>query len=366
MYERDARRARAASEFRPTNISLTVTSSLAVVVTLGLALTLALALGAAAGDAAGAGANSKRTMNAELNIVSFGSINGELDDCGCKSQPKGGLPWRSAVMDGLRLYERPMLQLDMGNFASTEEEGAGEIKTRFLWEAMGRLGVDAITLGTRELALWPTMAELIAAGDIPVVCSNLWEMKDGARHPVGERSRIVDVNGIKVGLIGLIDGESVAKAHAAGNAADAPEFQFDDPLEAALALVPQLRAECDLVVLMSAMPANETDALIAQVPGVDIALYGNQPNWKQESAKHGGTIVQQTGTRGQYLGRLLLIVDPDGEIVDYGAVNRLVDNEFGIDEAMRAEIDEVTQRAKDRQAEARAKRPSAGESKIGG
>lgn len=334
--------------------------------TLLATLTVTLGIGLADSARAQAQAKSPRTMNAELNIVSFGSINGELDDCGCKSQPKGGLPWRSALIDGLRLHERPTLQLDMGNFASTEEEGAGEIKTRFMWEAMGRLGVDAITLGTRELALWPTMSELMATGEIPVVCSNLWEMKDGARHAVGERSKIIEVNGIKVGLIGLIDGESVAKAHASGQAASAPEFQFDDPLQTALSLVPQLSAECDLVVLMSAMPARETDDLIAQVPGVDIALYGNQPNWNQEGAKRGETIVQQTGTRGQYLGRLLLIIDPDGEIVDYGAVNRLVDNEFGIDEELRAEIDEVMQQAKDRQAEARAKRQPTSSSKIGG
>ena len=73
------------------------------------------------------------------------------------------------------------------------------------------------------------------------------------------------------------------------------------------------------------MSPQETDDLLRKVSGIDVALYGRNPGWKERAEKIAATITQQTGLRGQYVGQLVLIVDPDGRIVDWGSRNVALD-----------------------------------------
>jgi 5'-nucleotidase len=96
---------------------------------------------------------------------------------------------------------------------------------------------------------------------------------------------------------------------------------FADPFQVAQELVPELRKQAEVVVLLSQMTTPDTNRLIQEVPGIDAALYGNLAPWVERCSEVGTTVVNQTGTRGQYLGHLVLIVDPDGKVIDWGSKN---------------------------------------------
>lgn len=207
----------------------------------------------------------------------------------------------------------------MGNFASTTE-GVEELTTRFLWESMAEMNVDATTPGPRELQYFTLYRELMARKDVDVVSSNLTVVENGQEVPVGVPYKIVQRNGLDIGLIGLIGGSQFSTT----TLPDGTEVRWSDPIEAAKKLVPQIRDQVDLIVLMSEMSQGETDKLIQEVEGIDVALYGNNAPWREEAEKVGNTITNATGTRGQYLGNLMLIIGPDGELVDYGTFNEQV------------------------------------------
>lgn len=189
--------------------------------------------------------------------------------------------------------------------------------TQFIWDRMVELGVDATTPGPRELQYWDLYKTFVASGDIAVISSNLTLVENGRSSPVGQPYVIVERNGIKTALFGLIGGSQFTGTRLP----EGVEIQFGDPFEAARTLVPELRTQADLVVLMSQMSTADTDRLLQEVPGIDAALYGNLAPWNEECTKVGETITQRTGTRGQYLGHLILILDPDGKVIDYGSKN---------------------------------------------
>jgi 2',3'-cyclic-nucleotide 2'-phosphodiesterase/3'-nucleotidase len=185
---------------------------------------------------------------------------------------------------------------------------------------MVELEVDATTPGPRELQYWTLYRELMGRKDLEVVSSNLTMVENGQEVPVGVPYKIVQRNGLDIGLIGLIGGTQFSGT----KLPEGVEVRWSDPFEAAKRVVPEIRDQVDLVVLMSQMSHGDTDKLIQEVEGIDVALYGNNAPWREDAEMVGDTVTNATGTRGQYLGHLMLIIGPDGELVDYGAFNEQV------------------------------------------
>src|SRR6185312_4966683 len=79
--------------------------------TLGLAIALVVGISAllAPGDPRAAGSG-------ETVILATTSNRGEVEQCGCKSNPKGGLARRAALVDSLRGLDPKLLLLDAGGF----------------------------------------------------------------------------------------------------------------------------------------------------------------------------------------------------------------------------------------------------------
>lgn len=209
--------------------------------------------------------------------------------------------------------------------------------TRFIWDAMAELKVDATTPGPRELQYWDLFKELMGRGGVPVVSSNLVYVENGEEKPVGEPYRIVQRNGLKIGLIGLIGGGQFSTTRLPEGA----DVRWTDPVEAAKRIVPEVRPQVDLLVLMSEMSNSDTDRLVRDVDGIDVALYGNNAPWREDCAKVGDTVTNSTGTRGQYLGHLELIIGPDDELVDYGSYNRAVIEDLPENEALAEKVAQV-------------------------
>lgn len=264
-------------------------------------------------------------------------------------------------MDSLVTKGVPFLHVDLGNFASTEDAVA-DYKTRFIWQVMADAACAATTPGSRELTLWSTYKDLMASNTIPVVSSNLKLVEAGAEKPVGVPYLVVPVNGLKVALFALMGGDE----YAAARPPEGVEFKFEDPFQVAAEMVPVLRKQADVVVLMSEMQTGDTDRLIQTVPGIDVALYGNRAPWVEDAVKNGTTIVQQTGIRGQYKGELVLIVDPEGKILDFGSRNAAMDKAFPESDEVAKAVAATDEKVKQIQAESREKRQGEFENKISG
>ncbi len=262
----------------------------------------------------------------------------------------------------MKVKQAPFLHLELGDFAKIDEV-TGDYETRFIWREFETMGVNAMTPGPRELQSWKTFRDLVNAGTIPVISSNI-RVRDagGGEAALGLPYKVFTISGVRVAVFGLIGGgefSSVPKV-------EGVEFAFQDPFQEAATLVPALRKKADVVVLMSQMSPQDTDRLLGSVPGIDVALYGQRASYEQNAKKVGETICNQTGIRGQYVGDLVLIVDPTGKVVDFGSRNVALDTTVPEDEAVARAVAEVNEKTKQMRSETRNQRQSEFENKLSG
>jgi 2',3'-cyclic-nucleotide 2'-phosphodiesterase (5'-nucleotidase family) len=283
-----------------------------------------------------------------LHLVSFGAVHGEITDCGCKGDLKGGLDLRAGIIDSLHEAGADVVHLDAGAFFSTQEFGADEM-TRFLWEAMKRTEVDAVTPGTRELSNWPLFEELMADDVISVVSTNLTRVEDGVETPIGQRYVVLERGGIKIGVLGLISGRQYTSVEFP----DGVEVRFSDPLAEARKAVHALDGQVDLLVLLSQMSVADTKAIVAQVPEIDVAILGDLPAYNEVPEVVGSTIVQSTGTRGHYLGHLVLTLDPERDLVGHESKNAKMWDPLPRNSEMAEQVKAMLEKIRTMQAEAR-------------
>ncbi len=249
--------------------------------------------------------------------------------------------------------------MDLGDFTNTELT-VGDLKTRFIWKLMEQMGYNASTPGVRELTNWTLYRELVSASPIKSIATNLTVVENGKESPAGLPSHVMEIGGVRVGFFSLIGAAEVSSAKPPAGI----EFRPQDPLTVARASVLDLRKQAEIVVLMSEMSPQETDELLKQVPGIDVALDGRQPAWIDRAQKSTNTIVQQTGLRGQFVGELVLIVDPAGKVAEWGSRNASLDSVYPEKAEITAQIKQIEDQAKEMLKVDQQKKASEIESKI--
>jgi hypothetical protein len=205
-----------------------------------------------------------------------------------------------------------VLIVEAGNFSDVQRPGA-DLKSDFAVRIMNRIGYDAMTLGERELRFG--VERYLGAGveAPPVVLTNLYRRTDGGAAPVGRRSLVRDIGGVRVGVFGILDSGVLLKSETS------TQFTLGDVFGETEAVVSELESEgAEIIVMLSQVELAVTDSLLRRVPGIDVVAMGHPT--AQTRLTHmtvGNTIVVQAGTRGQNLGYLDLTIDPSGEIVEY-------------------------------------------------
>ena len=183
---------------------------------------------------------------------------------------------------------------------------------RPIFEIMSAMGYDAAAVGNHEYDHgWRLLDEFREIADFPLLCAN-------ARSPDGElladsADHVFDVDGVRVGVLGLITGHVprlTVRAAAAG-------CTFDDPIAVARRLVPALRERCDVVVLLTHLGVEEDAALAGAVPGIDLIVGGHSHTELSEPLVVGATRIVQAKSYGERVGVVDLVFDPtEGRVVE--------------------------------------------------
>jgi 2',3'-cyclic-nucleotide 2'-phosphodiesterase (5'-nucleotidase family) len=124
------------------------------------------------------------------------------------------------------------------------------------------------------------------------------------------------VGGMKVGILGLTTGDIVEIVDRSRNGGVA----VTDPITAAAALMPEIRAKADFVIALTHLGVADDRALAARVPGIDMIVGGHshtylwQPIYVANHNANGyhGTAIMQAGRWGDRVGRLAIAVGPAG------------------------------------------------------
>ncbi len=257
-----------------------------------------------------------------LTVYYTGNVHGEVEDCGCKKNPMGGLARKAQLIATSSQTEvaldRPdgFAVVDAGDlfFKSPQVGQLGERERKVtllvadaVVEALNTMPTDAFSPGRLDLAMGAKETErLRKASRFPWVSANL--RRQGQAGLWLPPFVVKEVAGRKLAFVGLIDEQDPAALREVG-------FEADEPRQALLAQAAPLRAAgVEGIVLLSNLGVNRTEQLVdgldrASLPVVLAVASGTrrttfQPIWTPRLE----VPLVESGAQGKHLGRVDLHV----------------------------------------------------------
>jgi len=234
----------------------------------------------------------------QLALVITGEQHGYMEPCGCAGleNMKGGLKRRGTFLEGLREQGWPVVAVDLGDMIRRFGKQA-EIKFASSIDALRTMQYDAIGLGPHDLQM-PVDVLLSNAGnpENPLTAANVGLL--GFDTGLPSRYRVVEAGGIKIGIVAVL-GDKFRQG--VNNA----EIVFKPAAEALAEVLPELKEQAQLLVLLSHGTVEESAALAKQFPQFDVvATAGGASLPPAEPGKVEGSSswLVEVGQKGMYAG----------------------------------------------------------------
>lgn len=246
----------------------------------------------------------------------------------------GGIAEMTTLIETLRRTEPNVFLFDAGDIFTGALAKLTEGKLAF--ELMITMRYDAMTIGNHEFEYGHKIIEWEKnRAPFPVLGANLFYK--GTDHPFSQAHAIIERNGVRIGVIGIM-GRDAATAIIPSHIA---ALDVRDPAEAVRKSVAELRDQVDLIVVLTHQGRTapmQTDAeidprlqrdidadiaLAGAVEGIDVMLAGHADAGTPEPVVHPetGTLIMQTYGQATHVGYLQLRLDGEtGDILEYDGV----------------------------------------------
>ena len=144
----------------------------------------------------------------DFTLVMSGSMHGQLDPCGWKKNPMGGLSRRYVKVQELKSEEKNPIILDAGDlFFSTTNLNKNNIESEeyradAVLKGIGKIGCDAINVGKYELLNGLSFLKSMSGKtDIPFLSANLRDVN--TRELLFEPYIVLERGNLSFGVIGV-------------------------------------------------------------------------------------------------------------------------------------------------------------------
>jgi len=203
--------------------------------------------------------------------------------------------------------------VDPSRPASQKKEAA--LKAQVIVDAFNLTGCDAVGIGENELRLGTRDFDKLKKNTtFPFISANVVR-KNGRQ--VSVPSIVKNTGGLRWGIFSLLGANPSTQAQTR-------DWKVVDPVSKGKQVVEELQGKADIIILLAAMPLQELRALLTKVPGITIAVAGNNPSGLRTPLQVGGTIVVSSYAYGRYMGMLKLsLADPQAPFVDEARILQL-------------------------------------------
>jgi 5'-nucleotidase/UDP-sugar diphosphatase len=232
----------------------------------------------------------------------------------------GGLPARATVVARIREQHRNVLVLDAGDLNTGRLE-SNLFKARPDLEGYNYIGYDAMAIGNHEFDNpIGVLREQMELATFPFISANV-RTKWG--EYLAEPYIIKELDGLKVAIFGLTTKET----EVIGNPENTRDLVFEDEIEIANNLVPELRRKADLVIALVHLGIYDSSSkgskrLAYEVSGIDLIVDGHShtkldaPIVVTHPLTGHNTPIVQAWKWGLILGKVDLFVQ-NKRVIDY-------------------------------------------------
>ena len=215
----------------------------------------------------------------------------------------------------LQNREGDFLLFDGGNWFGSAPEG-NMTKGAYVAELARTLPYTAGTISDKDLVYgWPSLRDIVREMPYPFVVSNL-RLENKIPWPMHDY-QIRTVNGIKIGIFGLIDPQTVNK-----NKARLLGLQALDPVSVAQEMTALLREKVvDYIIVLSSLAAAQENSvsetsIAEETPGIDLILSSNKDRENAETDQINQTLLVYPGSKLDSVGHIQLSFDEDKQLRD--------------------------------------------------
>ncbi|HEX2947350.1 MAG TPA: 5'-nucleotidase C-terminal domain-containing protein [Clostridia bacterium] len=205
-----------------------------------------------------------------------------------------GMPILRTLADTVKKNNKDTLMLDSGDmFHGTNE--ANIEKGKGIVEIANLMGYTAMTIGNHDFNFGlDRLKEIKSQLNYPILSANILE--NG--KPLFGEYKIIDMDGLKVGLFGLTQEEALAYT----NSRDLKNVSIENAVTVAKKIVPELKKSCDVVILMSHLGEERDIDLAEKVDGIDLVLCGHHHYLFPKAKKVGNTYMGEAGGSATHIG----------------------------------------------------------------
>lgn len=208
-----------------------------------------------------------------VTLVLTGRLNGYMEPCGCAGMERmaGGLSRQMTFFQSLKTQGWDPLILDAGGLSPGVTKQA-QLKFLATVNMLREMGYDAITLGTIDLTF--PCADILAEVSNPGHAGQLFTSANVGLFDFDQKllppAKIVSRNGVKIGIVGVLGDEEIASLH--------NDEVVTRPAKLVLSkLIPQMKAQCQFIILLSHASIEESKEYAREFPEIDVIVTSNGP-----------------------------------------------------------------------------------------
>ncbi|MCK4548854.1 MAG: hypothetical protein KAU49_01750 [Candidatus Krumholzibacteria bacterium] len=260
----------------------------------------------------GGGSDTEGAESASVAIIFSSDMLGKIRSCGCTVEDTGGLGRRATYTEKVREGSREVLVLDVGDAFSLDLSFTKK-EAELTMESFNLIGVDVFTPGEIEFIFGlPFLKAAAENAEFEVIAANIVDPLTGL--PIfGKQYTVITLKGgLRIAITGVLDETIKFPAYI-----DRSAFKVE-PVERTLRkVVPLMKRDADVLILLSHMGLDRTRDLLVRVKDFDLAVTGHGKPLMKKTEKVGETLLLGTGGLGQYLGRIDMELSSSGSM-EYG------------------------------------------------
>jgi hypothetical protein len=230
-----------------------------------------------------------------------------LYPCSCPIQQDGGVGRRATLIKELREKDPQLLLLDSGNFTAgglmdeyTQSAQLDMARSQVNYKSMELMKYDAVAIGSDEFNFGKDFFLKNVKKNNPAYLSVNLETENVIPYI------IKDVNGVKVGVIGLTGLSAYQKTEG---------LKINEPKKIAELINLLKKDGVAVIILLSTLGEQQDLKLILEVKGIDILFVGQKPLKDEALTKIDSTFIVRPNWQGRRLGKLNLEVK-DGKLLN--------------------------------------------------
>ena len=254
--------------------------------------------------------------NNVFRVIASANINNEIDPCGWKKKPTGGLARRATIIDDFKKDIKNYYIVDAGNLLFKKtilEPGVSaevaQINADIILKSFDKMGCHAFSPGERDFAGGKDF--IIKASentDFPFISCNIYDLND---QLLFDPYIIYESKGTKIAFIGL------------SSFFQSEEVHIKDPIESLKSILDEVTPKTDIRVLL--FSSTNEDMRKVKAEDFDLAMVIRSKN-KQKSLDGGKAVpTYSLGDRGRTLYAFdLEMNDSTLEFVDLASSERII------------------------------------------